>query len=102
MSGKFILEQQAGQLHGEIKTQDVTISGTWPTALPLVPLAKRKDFFLQNLTGVDIWVGGSDVTQFSGIKVTAAGTWGAQLGRSTIYAVTASTTVSGVRVMEIV
>lgn len=101
MSGKHLIIAQPGQLHGEVRTQDVTISGTWPTALPLVPLAKRKDFSLQNNTGVDVWVGGSDVTQFNGVKVVNNGTWAAQLGRASFYAITASTTVSGVRIMEI-
>lgn len=101
MSGKYLLAAQAGQLHGEVKVQDVTISGTYPTALPLVQLAQRKDFVLQNLSGVNIWIGGANVTQYNGIKIEPDGVFGTQLGRGVIYAVTASTTVSGVRVMEI-
>jgi hypothetical protein len=98
---KFLLASQAGQLHGEVKSQDVTISGTYPTALPLEKLTQRKDFVLQNLSGVNIWVGGPDVSQFNGLKIEPDGVFGTQLGRGALYGITASATVSGVRILEI-
>jgi hypothetical protein len=101
MSGKHLMAQQAGQLHGEVKSQDVTISGTFPTAIPPDGIAGRKDFILQNGSAVDIWIGGSDVTQYNGIKVSADGVFGAQFGRANLYAITASTTVSGIRILEV-
>lgn len=100
MSGKHLISALPGQLHGEVRTADITISGTFPTPLPLVKLASRKDFILQNGSAVDIWIGGSDVTQHNGIKVSADGVFGAQFGRSDVYAITASTTVSGIRILE--
>jgi hypothetical protein len=101
MSGKYLISALPGQLHGEVRTQNITISGTGPTALPVDPLPGRKDFAVQNKTGVSIWLGGADVTAASGIELLNDATWSAQLGRTVLYAITASTTVSGVRVMEI-
>lgn len=98
---KFMLESQAGQLHGDILTQDVTLSGTGPTALPASALAKRKHLYLQNKTGVSVWIGNSSVTQYTGIEVIDGGVWRESLGRATLYAITAGTTVSGIRIMEI-
>ena len=101
MSGKYLISALPGQLHGNITTHDVTISGTYPTALPAVKLAGRKDFILQNGSAVDIWIGGADVTQYNGIKVAADGSFGAQFGRADLYAITAATTVSGIRILEV-
>jgi hypothetical protein len=101
MSNKFLLDAQGGQLHGEVSTQNVTVSGSWPTALPVVPLAQRKEFTLYNGTGVDIWIGDNNVTQYTGIKIADGAEWSRKLGRATVYAITAGTTVSGVHVMEI-
>lgn len=100
MSSKFLLAQQAGQLHGEIRTQDVTVSGG-PTLLPSDDLKSRKDFLLLNGTGENIWLGGSGVTRHNGMLVLDNGTFRSQLGRAQLYATTASATVSGVRIMEI-
>ena len=99
---KFLIEALPGQLHGDVTSSDTTISGTFPTLLPASPQVDRKDFILQNTTGVNIWIGGSDVTMHTGIKVEVDGVFGGQLGRCKIYGVTAATTVSGVRIMEIV
>jgi hypothetical protein len=63
-------------------------------------LAQRKDFILQNNSAVNVWVGGSDVTQFNGVKVEPDGIFSAQFGRAKVYAITAGTTVSGIRVLE--
>lgn len=98
---KFLLEQQAGQLHGSIKTQDVTISGTFPTVIPPEPLAGRKDLILVNGTGETIYLGGEDVNEFNGLSLDNGEVFSTQLGRAKLYAVSTSTTVSGVRVMEI-
>lgn len=103
MSGKHLLSAQPGQLHGAIKTYDVTVSGSFPTSIPLVKLAGRKDLIIQNGSTMAIWVGGGDVTRHNGIEVTASGgVYGAQIGRADLYAITSpSTTISGIRVMEI-
>lgn len=101
MSGKFLLSAQPGQLHGEAKSQDVTISGTYPTLLPPDPLTSRKDFLLHNGSGETIYIGGSDVNMYNGIPLDADGVLAMQLGRAELYAVCTSATVSGIRVLEI-
>jgi len=101
MSGKHLLRHLPGQLHGEVRTYDVTISGTYPTLLPPDPIPDRKDFLLHNSTGETIYIGGAGVDRFNGIPVPADTVIGAQLGRAAMYAVSTSATVSGVRVMEV-
>lgn len=98
---KYIIKGLPGQLHGTVATTDITISGSFPTPLPLVPLRARKDFVLQNNSAVDIYLGGANVTQHDGLKVSADGVFGVQLGRADMYAITAGTTVSGIRLMEV-
>lgn len=99
---KYLIESLPGQMHGDIATTDVTVSGG-PTPLPGIPLAGRKDFVLQNGSAVDIWVGGPNVTKFDGLKVSAGDTFNSQLGRASLWGVTVdtATTVSGIRVLEI-
>jgi hypothetical protein len=99
-SGNQLLQHQAGQLHGEIKTQDVTVSGG-PSLLPDPPLQGRKFVHITNKTGGTIWLGGSGVAWWAGTEVADDGTFSLNLGRSQLYATTTSATVSGVRVMEI-
>lgn len=97
---KFLLNQQAGQLHGELKTQVVTVSGG-PTLVPPITLQGRKDFLLYNTSVIDtIFVGGSDVTPTIGIPVVPAGTFGFQAGRAAVWA-TASGSNVDVKIMEI-
>jgi hypothetical protein len=98
-SDKFTTQSLPGQLHGNVKTQIVTVSGG-PTLLPPVPLANRKDFLVYNPGSETLYVGGSDVTISIGIPIPSGGSFGFQAGRAAVYA-----TVSGanmpVRVMEI-
>jgi hypothetical protein len=97
---KFILDAQGGQMHGDIRTQDVTVSGG-PTLLPADELKSRKEFSLHNGSGASIWLGGSDVTQHNGMPLADAASFKSKLGRAQLYATTAGPTVSGVRIMEI-
>jgi hypothetical protein len=99
MTGKFILDQQPGQLHGPARTQLVTVSGG-PTLLPGDPLAGRKDFLLYNPGPDVVFLGGDDVTPSTGIPVSATASFSAQLGRAGIYA-TVSGTNQPVRIMEV-
>lgn len=101
MSGKYLMLAQPGQLHGEVKTQDVTISGTYPTLIPPAPLASRKDFLVYNGSGETIYFGGSNVTIHNGMPLIDTGVIALQLGRSEMYAVCTSATVSGIRVLEV-
>ena len=102
--GNQLLKHLPGQLHGTIRTTAITSVSGGPTLLeaPTGSLSSRKDFLLYNGSSSTIYVGGSDVTRYNGVPVSATGSWGAQLGRATLYATTISgTTVSGVRIMEI-
>lgn len=99
---KFLIEAMPGQLHGEVKSQDITISGTYPTLIPPTPLTDRKDFRVYNGSGETIYFGGSDVTIYNGFPVASTGVFSLKLGRSKMYAVSTSPTVSGIRVLEIV
>lgn len=99
---KFLIEAMPGQLHGEVKSQDVTISGTYPTLIPPTPLTDRKDFLVYNGSGETIYFGGIDVTIHNGMPLSNTGVFSMQLGRSEMYAVCTSATVSGIRVLEVV
>ena len=100
MSGKYLHSALPGQLHGEITTTLVTVSGG-PTLLPTTPVAGRKDFLMYNGSVDTVYVGGATVTISTGIPVLTGGSFGMQAGRSGVYA-----TVSGVdrnvRVLEAV
>lgn len=97
---RFHIESMPGQLHGDIRTSVVTVSGG-PTLLPAVALADRKDFLVYNPTTNDtVYLGGPSVTSSTGIPVPAGGSFAVQLGRARMYAV-ASGTNQSVRVMEI-
>ena len=98
---KFLMQQQAGQLHGAAGTEDVTVSGAYPTLLPPTPQAGRKDFIVYNGTGEILWIGGSAVTRFDGLPVANGASLSIQGGRVGIYGIIAGTTASGVRVLEI-
>lgn len=101
-TSKFDIQELYGRAHGGVKTTDVTVSGASPTKLPPVMIDDRKDLRISNASGVTIYIGGEGVTKFNGFPLAAGGTFSALLGRAELYAVTDSTTVSGVRVMEIV
>lgn len=98
---KFLIESQPGQLHGEVKSQDITISGTFPTLVPPDPLSSRKDFLVYNGSGETIYFGGVDVDKHNGVPLADTGVLALQLGRSEMYAVSTSATVSGIRVLEV-
>ena len=99
MSGVHLLKSLPGQLHGDVRTQVVTISGG-PTLLPLVVLQGRKDFLMYNNSTTDtIFIGGSDVSAVIGIPLSPQGSFGFQAGRSEVWA-TASGSDVCVRVME--
>jgi hypothetical protein len=99
MTGKFLLESQPGQLHGEVKTTLVTVSGG-PTPLPEIPLKSRKDFLVYNSGNQNLFVGGPNVTSASGIPVAVDGSFAFQAGRAAVYG-TVSGTNQVVRVMEV-
>lgn len=97
--GKYDLMNLPGQLHGEVKTSVVTISGG-PTLVPAIRLHDRKDFLIYNDSGVTVYVGGSDVSISTGIPVANGGSFGFQAGRANVYA-TVSGTNQTIRLMEI-
>jgi hypothetical protein len=99
--GNQLLKHLPGQLHGEVHTEDVTISGTYPTLLPPTPLRGRKDFILYNGSGEVIYIGGDDVDSFNGLPLADEGVLAVQAGRAGLYAVSTSATVSGIRVLEV-
>jgi len=100
-SGKYLLQQLPGQLHGTITTTLVTVSGG-PTLLPAAPLQGRKDFLVFNDDGNDpVYIGGSDVLWTTGIPVLAGGSFGFQAGRAQVYATTSGAGDMAVRVLEI-
>lgn len=96
---KFLLEAQAGQLHGKAVTTLVTVSGG-PTLLPSVPLRGRKDFLVYNDDIDTVFIGGADVTAANGIPVPTGGSFGFQAGRVEIYALVSGTN-QDVRVLEV-
>lgn len=96
---KHLLKNLPGQLHGEIKTTVVTVSGG-PTLLPSDPSTDRKDFLLYNGSPDTVYVGGSDVTSTNGIPVSSDGSFSMQAGRVDVYA-TVSGSNQDVRVMEV-
>lgn len=49
----------------ELKTQRVTLS-TSPTPIPTTPLTNRQFVRVQNVSGVQIFIGGADVTSSNG------------------------------------
>lgn len=99
---KFTLNEVGGRYHGTIKSTDVVVSGTYPTPIPLTNLAGRREVRLTNGSGATIYLGGSDVTMHDGMPVAnGAPTLVLPLGRSHLYAITAGTTVSGIRVLEL-
>ena len=98
-SNKFALAQSHGQLHGEIKTTLVTVSGG-PTLLPPNALKGRKDVTLYNAGTLAVYVGGADVTDVDGKPLTAGAEMSLKLGRAEVYAV-ASGIDQLVRILEI-
>ena len=61
MTGNPLFNLLPGQLHGEIETTDVTVSGG-PTRLPETPLQGRKYMYIRNDSDAPIYLGGADVT----------------------------------------
>lgn len=100
---KFDIQELYGRAHGQIKTTDVTVSGTTPTLLPPDPIEDRRDFLLVNTSSHTVYVGGQDVTKYNGIPVTSGTVFSVPLGRAEVWAVSPATniTTSGIRVMEI-
>jgi hypothetical protein len=85
-SNKFALAESHGQLHGEIKTTAVTVSGG-PTLLPAVSLAGRKDVTLYNAGSIVVYLGGADVSVSDGIPLAAGAQYNIPAGRVVIYGV---------------
>ena len=100
---KYDIQELYGRAHGQVKTTDVTVSGTTATALPSDPLDDRRDFLVVNTSSDTIYVGGDDVSKFNGIPVASGIVFSVPLGRAELWAVTSAPhiTVSGIRVMEI-
>ena len=98
-NGSPVLKQLTEILHGDIETNDVTVSGG-PTLLPATPLRARKFILVQNNSGADIYLGGSDVTIHDGFKVSNSGEFSLDLGRGQLYATNAAS-ASGIRVIEL-
>lgn len=96
---KFLIDALPGQLHGTMKTQEVTISGG-PTLVPAIQLQDRKDFLIYNKSDATVFIGGSNVTPSIGVAVAAGGSFGCQAGRVNVYA-TVSGTNKNIVVMEI-
>ena len=99
IEGNPLLYHLPGQLHGDIESADVTVSGG-PTLLPDAPLRGRKYILIDNGSGGDIYLGGSDVTIYDGMPLADGSSIALPLGRAALYATNAAT-ASGVRVMEI-
>jgi hypothetical protein len=96
---KYSLQEMHGQLHGEVSTTTVTVSGG-PTLLPAAPLKARKDVSLHNAGSVTVYLGGPDVTVNDGTPLAPGEDWQREIGRAQLYAV-ASGIDQLVRVLEI-
>ena len=90
-----------GRYHDTIRTQDITLSGTFRTPLPLEPLKGRRDFLLYNYSSTTVFIGGSNVSKHIGIPVTSGTIFTIPAGRVDVYGITGGTTASGIRIMEI-
>ncbi len=103
VDGNQLLKNQAGQLHGEIRTGAIATVSGGPTLLELPegPLSGRKDFLVYNGTDQTLFVGGSAVVAASGIPIAVGGSWAAQLGRAKLWATVSGTDASGALIQEI-
>jgi hypothetical protein len=99
VTGNPYLYHLPGQVHGDIESTDVTVSGG-PTLLPEAPLTGRKLILIENGSGNDIYLGGSDVTIHDGVPLANGESLSLPVGRAALYA-TNAVTASGVRILEI-
>lgn len=99
---KYLKEELYGRYHGTVKTQAVTVSGTFRTPLPLDQLAGRRDFIMINPSSNTIYIGGEDVSVANGIPVISGTVFSAPLGRAELYGITpAAGLTSVIKIMEI-
>jgi len=96
---KYTVRELHGQLHGEVKTTVVIVSGG-PTLLTPAPLKDRKDMSLHNSGSVTVYLGGVDVTINDGKPLAPGADFQIEAGRVEMYAV-ASGIDQLVRVFEV-
>ncbi len=87
--------------HIAIRTSVVTISGGVSVPLPAEPLEKRKMLAIKNISGGIIWVGASGVDSVSGWPIADGAAESYPVSDRVVLYGYASTTVSGVYVMEL-
>lgn len=97
---KYLKDELSSLLHGPLVTSAVTVSGG-PTLLPPSSLKQRKDIIVFNDGPSIVYMGGSTVSEATGIPVESDASFSLTLGRGELFAtVSGNDTHSYVRIFE--